>query len=153
LARLDAGPPSPIARHPAGDADSRSPWWRRGLAQAAVYLVVGAVNTAFGYSVFALLILVGLHYAVAALLSTILGVLFNFQTIGRIVFASRDPSRIFRFVAVYGITYLLNVGALRLLRAEHLDVLLVQAVLVLPLAGLSFLLHQRFVFREEVAEP
>lgn len=132
-------------------ARGRRPWARRGLPQLATYLVVGALNTLVGYGIFAGLLLAGLHYAVAALLSTILGVMFNFQTIGRIVFGSRDPSLIFRFVAVYGVTYLLNVGALRLLEARHLDVLLVQAVLVLPLAGVSFLLHQRFVFGQEVA--
>jgi membrane protein implicated in regulation of membrane protease activity len=43
------------------------------------------------------------------------------------------------------------VGVLRLLEAGRLPVLAVQAVLVLPLAGLSFLLHRRFVFAREVA--
>ncbi len=124
-----------------------------GLPQFATYLLVGAINTLFGYATFALLLLLGLHYALAAFLSTILGVLFNFQTIGRIVFGSRDRSAIVRFVAVYGVTYLLNIGALRLLHGEHLDVLVAQALLVLPLAGLSFLLHQRFVFVQEAAEP
>jgi hypothetical protein len=56
-------------------------------------------------------------------------------------------------VAVYGITYLLNVGALRVLLESGLDVLAVQALLVLPLAAVSFLLNQRFVFEREVAAP
>ena len=123
----------------------------RRFAQFATYLAVGALNTLVGYGTFAALLWTGLHYALAALLSTIVGVMFNFQTVGRIVFGSRDPSLIFRFVAVYGVTYLLNVGVLRLLEPRHPDVLLVQAVLVLPLAGVSFLLHQRFVFGQEVA--
>lgn len=114
---------------------------------------MGAVNTAFGYGTFAVLLLLGLHYALAALLSTALGVLFNFQTIGRVVFGSRDPTLLLRFVAVYGATYLLNVGVLRLLEASRVHVLVVQALLVLPLAWVSFALHRRFVFAREVATP
>lgn len=149
------GPPLPIAEGASGDAvvTRPQPAWRRGGAQLLVYLLVGGLNTVFGYTMFAVLLWTGLHYALAAFLSTILGILFNFQTIGRIVFASRDPSLIFRFVAVYGAVYLVNIGALRLLRADHVGVLLVQAILVLPLSGLSFLLHQRFVFRQEVVDP
>jgi len=125
---------------------------RRAKRQFATYLVVGVLNTAVGYGLFAVFLRAGLHYAVAALLSTILGVLFNFQTIGRIVFGSRDLSLIFRFIAVYGVTYFLNVGALRALEASRLDVLVVQALLLAPMAAVSFLLHQRFVFERGVAE-
>lgn len=127
------------------------PWLA--LPRFARFLVVGAVNTVFGYAGFAVLLLLGLHYAVAALLSTILGVLFNFQTIGRLVFGSREPWLIFRFVGVYGATYVLNVAALRLLAGGPLDILATQALLVLPMAGLSFALHRRFVFGREVAPP
>jgi putative flippase GtrA len=116
------------------------------------YLLVGALNTAFGYGSFAVLVLWGLHYAAAAALATVLGILFNFQTTGRIVFKSRDPSLLFRFMGVYGVTYVVNVGALRLLQGRA-DVLLVQAGLVLPMAALAFLLHQRFTFTPEVVEP
>lgn len=122
------------------------------MRQFVTYLLVGALNTLFGYSTFAVFLLLGLHYAVAALLSTILGVLFNFHTIGRLVFGKRDPSLIVRFLGVYGVTYLLNVGALRLLHAE-IEVLVAQAALVLPLAGVSFLMHQRLVFGREAVRP
>ncbi len=123
------------------------------MPRFARFLVVGGVNTAFGYATFAVLLQVGLHYAVAAALSTGLGVLFNFQTIGRLVFGSRDPTLIFRFVGVYVATYLLNVGALRLLQGGALDVLHAQALLVLPLAGVSFVLHRGLVFGEKVGTP
>ena len=50
------------------------------------FLLVGGVKTLFGYGVFFSLIYIGLHYSLAALLGTILGILFNFQTVGRLVF-------------------------------------------------------------------
>lgn len=123
---------------------------RRGRRQFAKFLAVGVLNTAVGYGIFAILLQLGLHYAVAAFLSTILGVLFNFQTIGGLVFGSRDPALIVRFFAVYGVTYLVNVGALRVLEATRLHVLASQALLLAPLAVLSFVLNQRFVFERAV---
>lgn len=117
------------------------------------FLFVGVLNTAVGYALFAVFVLLGLHYGLAAALSTVLGVLFNFQTIGRIVFESRDRSLIFRFTAVYVITYLLNVGILRALEWTQVHVLVIQAGLTLPMATLAFVLHRRFVFRREVEVP
>jgi putative flippase GtrA len=117
------------------------------------FLLVGVLNTAVGYALFAVFVLLGLHYGLAAALSTILGVLFNFQTIGRLVFERRDPSLIYRFATVYAVTYLLNVGILRALEGTRVHVLVVQAVLVLPVAVLAFVLHRRFVFRRAVEVP
>jgi putative flippase GtrA len=124
---------------------------RRGKRQLVAFVLVGVLNTAFGYAAFAVLLLAGLHYALAAALSTILGILFNFQTIGRLVFGSSDPSLILRFVGVYGVVYVLNVGALRLLQETPVPVLAGQALLLPMMAGVSFFLNQRFVFVREVA--
>lgn len=114
------------------------------------FIVVGGVNTAFGYSVFALLILVGAHYAVAALLSTICGVLFNFRTTGRFVFENRDSSLLLRFVGVYAICYVTGVLLLRLSRALGVDILLAAAVLAFPMAVFSYTLNRLLVFRVAV---
>ncbi|MCU7242422.1 MAG: GtrA family protein [Microcystis aeruginosa WS75] len=51
----------------------------------ARFLLVGVLNTIFGYFLYGTLILIGLDYKLAVLLATILGVLFNFQTTGRLV--------------------------------------------------------------------
>ena len=50
------------------------------------YLFVGILNTVFGYSLFALLIFINLHYTLASLLATIAGVLFNFKTMALRIF-------------------------------------------------------------------
>ncbi|MGB8931651.1 MAG: GtrA family protein [Anaeromyxobacteraceae bacterium] len=122
-----------------------------GRRQFAAYLAVGVLNTAVGYSIFALLVFLGLHYTLAVLLSTVLGVAFNFQTIGRLVFGSNDPSLVFRFVGVYAVTYGLNVAGLRALQASHLGPYVAGALLLAPMAVVSFFLHRGFVFRREVA--
>ena len=116
--------------------------------QAVKFLLVGIMNTAFGYGLFSLFIYVGLHYSLAVLLSTIFGVLFNFKTIGKLVFGSSDNGLIFRFILVYIITYLLNIYFLWLFKKFGFENMYINGfVLLIPLAAVSFLLNKFFVFR------
>jgi len=105
------------------------------------------VNTIFGYGVFSLLILLSLHYVVAALLATICGILFNFKTTGTRVFKNRDNRLIFRFFGVYLITYFLIVGLLKLFDMAGVIPLVAGAIIALPMAVVSFLLMRKFVFK------
>lgn len=115
----------------------------------ARYILVGILNTAFGYSLFALFIYLGIHYALAVLLSTVIGVIFNFKTIGLLVFKSKDNSLIYRFVAVYVFTYCLNVAFLRIFKKYDINMYLAGLLLLIPIALISFLLHNSIVFREK----
>lgn len=117
------------------------------------FLLVGGLNTLFGYGVFALCLWLGLHYAVAAAISTILGILFNFRTTGALVFRNRDGSLLWRFLCVYAVTYVVGVLCLRAASRLHLDLFVVGAVLLLPMAILSFLLSRAFVFGAAVRRP
>ena len=54
--------------------------------QFVKFLLVGALNTLFGYSVFAGLVYAGIAPMPALLLTYVVGVLFNFVTTGRLVF-------------------------------------------------------------------
>lgn len=118
-----------------------------GLPPFLRFLVVGVVNTLFGYGAYAFFLWIGFHFSAAALLGTVAGVIFNFFTTGRLVF---DRARRFRsalpFVAVYSVVYAINVALLALL--EHLGVgpYLAGLILIVPLALISFLLMRRFVF-------
>ncbi len=114
------------------------------------FLLVGVLNTAFGYSLFALFIFLGVHYSLAVLLSTVLGILFNFKTIGRLVFRSHNNRLIFRFVATYGLTYLLNVVILRILDGLRVNMYIAGMLLLIPLALISFVLQKKYVFTEKV---
>lgn len=113
------------------------------------FLGVGLLNTLFSYTVFALLIFWQMHYSLAVLISTVLGVLFNFKTIGKLVFKSDDNRLIFRFVGVYGIIYLFNVGGLRLYRVFDDNMYLAGLLMIAPSAILSFMLLSRFVFKRQ----
>jgi putative flippase GtrA len=113
-------------------------WFRFGLA--------GLLNTGFGYVVFAALELMGVWPGAALAGSTIAGIGFNFQTSRRFVF--RSKGHVLSFVALYTVVFSLNWAALRALGWYGLPDLESQALLVPPIAFLSFFGQQLLVFGE-----
>jgi len=111
------------------------------------FLFVGGLNTAFGYGMFVICLWLGLHYAVAAAVATVLGVLFNFHSTGRLVFSSTHHRHLPLFVGVYFVVYLVNVLGLSLLSIAKIPPWLGGLLLILPCAMLSYFLNSRFVFR------
>jgi putative flippase GtrA len=110
------------------------------------FLLVGLLNTAVGYGLFAGFVWAGLPYPVAIALATLLGIAFNFQSTGRLVFGGANLARLWRFAAVYGVVYLINVGAVAALLQVGLNVYLANGLLILPLALIAFVLQRKFVF-------
>ncbi len=110
------------------------------------FLAVGVLNSLFGYWCFALLLYLGVHYAVALFFATVVGVLFNFKTTGYLVFKSKDNRLIFRFVATYVIVYAINVPSLKILSLVGIDMYYGGALLIFPMAVLAYILNKRFVF-------
>lgn len=111
------------------------------------FLLVGALNTAVGYGLFMLGILSGLSSPVALLLSTTLGVLFNYFSTGRLVFAWRNSRRLWRFMGVYAALYTANAWALITLEKHDIPALWAQALLLPAFVLLAFMLNSYFVFR------
>ena len=110
------------------------------------YIAVGVLNTAFGYGIYAALIFIGFHYALASLIATVLGILFNFFTTGRIVFRNADNSRFLKFFIVYVVVYVFNLAGLAFMNSLHVDLYLAGLLMVPPAAMLSYILNHRFVF-------
>jgi putative flippase GtrA len=110
------------------------------------FLLVGGLNTLFGYAVFTICILVGIPYPVSALISTVLGVLFNFKSYGALVFGSHDNRLILRFFLVYGTCYLIGLAPLAWAKSHGMPILAMAAICALPMAGLAFALQRAFVF-------
>ncbi len=110
------------------------------------FFLVSGLNTAFGYGIFALLVSLGLHYSLAIFISTVLGILFNFKTIGVLVFKNHNNLLIFKFFLVYGITYLVNTGSIALLKQMGVNVYAGGAVLLIPVGLMTYFLNKTFVF-------
>ena len=112
------------------------------------FFVIGAVNTLFSYLIYAGAILIGMHYTLATLISTVLGIIFNFFTTGKVVFRSLEGRRFFLFMLVYAVTYVVNILLLRLLvNVIHINKLIAGALVTLPVALLSYYLNARWTFR------
>lgn len=110
------------------------------------FLLVGGLNTVFGYGCFSLLLYIGLHYSIALFIATFLGILFNFKTTGALVFKSSNNFLIWRFVLIYTVVYGANVLGVQAFSRLGLTPYLGGAILVLPIAILAFILQKRFVF-------
>jgi putative flippase GtrA len=111
-----------------------------------LFLLVGGLNTLVGYSIFAGLILLGARPALALTIATILGVLFNFKSIGSLVFQSVKARLIPRFLAVYVVQFLVNLIALRMLIDLGAPPLLAQLIVLPILSVATFIMMRRFVF-------
>ena len=122
------------------------------IAQAHVrrfirFILVGGINTCFSFVIYALLLLLGAHYAFAVLIANIAGIAFNFKTTSRFVFQRNDSRLIFRFIAAYGLSYVLGVFCIRILLSWGVNRFLAGAITAVPMAGISFILLSLFVFR------
>jgi len=115
--------------------------------QFVKFLLVGALNTLFGYSVFAGLVYAGIAPMPALLLTYVVGVLFNFVTTGRLVF-TRSRASLLRFILAYVVIYIFNAALFKAVEAAGAGPLLAQAVCLPVVAVFSFLLFKFQVFRD-----
>ncbi len=116
--------------------------------QIVLFLFVGALNTLFSYLCYALFIYLGFHYTLAVWIATCLGVLFNFNTTGRIVFKNSQDMLIFKFIGVYLFLYCLNISFLKIMQVWSTNYYLTGFIAVFPLAAISFVLNKYLVFKE-----
>ena len=111
------------------------------------YLLIGGVNTVFGYCVFAFLLFFGIHYSLAVLVATILGVLFNFQSYGRLVFKNYSWYFLPRYITGYIIIYFVNL-ILLLIFDLLVSNLYISGLMVIPfIAYLGYFLNKRYVWK------
>jgi len=126
-------------------------WWPRLKGNRFLrFLFAGTVNTAFGYTVYCVFVLMGFSYPIALLLATMIGVAFNFLTVSNWVFGTGGRARFIRFVLAYVVLYLANLAGLYvLIDMLGLGAILAQ-LLVLPLYVITaFMVFRRFVFGTE----
>lgn len=112
------------------------------------FLVVGLLNTLFGYSIFAGLTLAGVSPTLALLLTYVVGVLFNFVTTRRFVFNQSARASLWRFIGAYILIYFFNLGLYKIFEPSGLLPLWVQALCLPVVAVFSFLLFKFQVFKD-----
>jgi putative flippase GtrA len=111
---------APRARRSLGDAGGGDRRFQmkvsdhhRTAGELARFVLVGLLNTGFGYCVYAAGILAGLAPEVALLATFTVALLFNYMTTGRIVFRNAGAGHFPRFAFAYVVIYGINVIVLR----------------------------------------
>jgi putative flippase GtrA len=111
------------------------------------FILVGIINTLFGYSIYVLFVYLGFIPLFAIIISTVFGIIFNFNSIGRYVFNQLEIGFFKRFVLIY---FLLMVN--NILFEKFLQIVLKEPYLsgffsICITACLSYILNKKFVFR------
>ena len=112
------------------------------------FILVGVLNTVFSYILYAVLVLSHIDYRLSLTICSVVTIIWNFNTTGRLVFGNRRQALIFKFVGGYGLIYLVNLGLIIMLARFGVGELARQA-LALPVVVLcSFALNRGWVFRD-----
>ncbi|TWB26331.1 putative flippase GtrA [Nitrospirillum bahiense] len=110
------------------------------------FVLVGVLNTLFGYGVFAAGILTTGDHRLALTAANVIGVAFNFLTTGRLVFGSQRIHRLPLFIGGYIVCFIVNLEALELTHAAGVPSLLAQVLLLPIMVILSFIINKFIVF-------
>jgi putative flippase GtrA len=120
------------------------------IRRLLVFLIIGGINTVFGYSVYALFIYLDLNYRAAILISTIFGVIFNFFSY-KIFYSHKYLScyLFVKFIISYSVIYGVNLTLLEFFNATFKsNMYLSQLLCVLPCLCLNWLSLRYFVYRK-----
>jgi putative flippase GtrA len=112
-----------------------------------IFLVVGGINTAVNYGVYAFFIFVGLGHIIAASCAFAVGMVFNFKTHGKFVFGAGNKNSFYLYVVCWLVIYCINIGVLDLLIRSGVDSYLAGLLMIPPMAVLAFLVLRFVVFR------
>jgi putative flippase GtrA len=110
------------------------------------FLFVGGLNTLFGFLIYSLLAITELPTWLVLLIANLLGIIFNFFTTGGLVFKSLSITKVPVFIICYGIVFLLNLGLLYWLTSIFDSRIWAMAIVIMPMAILTYLMQSRFVF-------
>lgn len=117
------------------------------------FVGAGVVNTLFGYSVFAALVLIGTHPQVALIIQFIVGVIWNYQVHARYVFSVQGYNRLPVYAVSYVVIYAFNAVLLWALLRLGLDPYIAQAMALVPTVVLSYILISNALCAKRVRLP
>jgi len=111
------------------------------------FLVVGGANTAFGYAVYAALLVFGLAYPLASLGSIIIGIGISYWTQGSLVFGNMSINAFLKFLVSWSVIYGTHISTVAIsvqlgATAYHGGIYAIPII-----AALSYVLQRFLVFR------
>jgi putative flippase GtrA len=113
------------------------------------FLIVGGVNTSFGYAVYTLFLFLGVQYQLASLGALICGIVFSFNTQKKFVFKSTKEGAFVRFVFCWIVIYLFNISLIAKCISYGFDAYLSGAIAIVPVTLFSYFLQKIVVFKSK----
>lgn len=114
--------------------------------QLIAFIVVGGINTLFGYGIYAFFIFIGFHYLYASLFAKLFGFIFSFFTMGKLVFNKLEIKRIKKFIVFNIITYLLFILLIKLMSLFGVNAYISGLIASGLMAILSYLINKYLIF-------
>ena len=115
--------------------------------RAVRFLLVGVLNSVFGFIVFSTVVWMGQGTVIALLAGNAAGLVFNFFSTGGLVFRTLALQRLPKFTACYASMLMINYGLLKAFTPVVGSQILAQAILTLPLAALSYAIMTFWVYK------
>jgi putative flippase GtrA len=112
------------------------------------FIITGIINTIFGYSIFSLFIFMAFEYKMAIAISTIAGILFNYNSFKRIVFNNSDSGGLIRFTLIALCIYFLNIQGVAIFLSYGFNIHTSFVLIFLPTTIINYLLLKFFVFKK-----
>lgn len=118
------------------------------------FLIAGSFNTFFCYTIFIVLIFIGLESTLAMTIATLATICLGFFIMGRFVFAcDLTLKRSLVFLAMQGGGYVININLLRLVSSTGVSDYLSGIISLLTTAVFTFFVSKHWVFIKPVARP
>ena len=109
------------------------------------YYGVGAINTAFGYSLYSVIIFLGVNLFIAQLISHCTGVVFNYFMFKKHVFKGTQPN-IVRYIGAYIVNYFIGLGALYIVSRFFHSPYIAGFIALLIISTINFFVLRYLVF-------
>jgi len=137
--------------------DKKHPRAREVISQFVRFNIVGIVNTALTYAIYAGLVFVGVNHFIALGADYAVGIVFSFVMNKRLTFRVQGRAGIWMFarmIGSYALILALNAAILwALVDKGGVNTYLGQAVALVVVALVSFAAQRVFVFRVHRGEP
>lgn len=113
------------------------------------YVLVGVINTIFGFFVYSVFLFFGAHFSIASLGATIIGSGFNYITYSRVVFNSKQTNKKFlKFLLIYASLYVFSLLIISLFKKMNFNDYIAGIFNFILIPVVSYILNKFFVFRK-----
>jgi len=119
--------------------------------QAIRFVIVGVINTIVGYGSYVIFVYLGIYYLIANILSYVVGTINSYIWNKYFTFKSKKRSfpELLRFIFVYVVQLLVNMGLLKLLVERFgMNKMIAGIPTLLVTTLISFFGHKYFSFRK-----